>query len=127
MLEEKILFYTLTKDWPNLAVFEVEKMEKYHDHMFTDDLNNAVYDDIFMRISDKNLLTRTAKIMEIVVKQNPRQMVYLDTYANVLYKLGRTREALALEEKAFAASPGNEETAANFKKMKAGKPTWPKE
>lgn len=51
---------------------------------------------------------------------------YLDTYANLLYKLGRKDEAMIWEEKAIAMNPNpkNAEFEKNLQKMKTEKPTW---
>lgn len=46
----------------------------------------------------------------------------IDTKANLLYKLGKTDEAIALEEQAVATLPGNKQI---LDKMKQGLPTWP--
>jgi len=51
--------------------------------------------------------------------------VELDTYAGLLYKAGHKQEALQWQEKAMKlAQGGDTELVANFKKMKAGEPTW---
>jgi hypothetical protein len=50
----------------------------------------------------------------------------LDTYANLLYKLGRKTEALARERKAVAVSDGrDQEIVEHLQKMESGVPTWP--
>lgn len=49
----------------------------------------------------------------------------MDTHANLLYKLGNKSEALKWQEKAAAASPGDDEIKNNYEKMKRGEPTWP--
>lgn len=62
--------------------------------------------------------------------------MYMDTYANLLYKAGRTADAIRWEELAIATlkeTVKDEETVANFstgygktlEKMRAGQPTWP--
>ncbi|MFD0792052.1 sugar-binding domain-containing protein [Mucilaginibacter litoreus] len=48
----------------------------------------------------------------------------MDTYANLLYKLGKKQEALEWEAKALAASNGNAEIKANYEKMQKGEKTW---
>jgi hypothetical protein len=48
----------------------------------------------------------------------------MDTYANVLYKLGNKEEAMKWQETATKESPGDAEIQSNFQKMKLGKPTW---
>jgi hypothetical protein len=50
----------------------------------------------------------------------------MDTYANLLYRLGRNDEAIEWEEKVVTLNPNpkDEEFVETLKKMKAGKPTW---
>ena len=50
----------------------------------------------------------------------------VDTYASLLYKVGRVPEALQYEKRAVELSGGqNNDINAVFDKMKAGKATWP--
>jgi thioredoxin-related protein len=55
---------------------------------------------------------------------DPWKPDYLDTYANLLYKLGQRREAIGWEEKAVTARPKDKLLVDALEKMKAGKPTW---
>jgi Tfp pilus assembly protein PilF len=57
------------------------------------------------------------------LEKQPTQGEFLDTYANLLYKLGRKEEALQWQEK--AAATGAFGTKENYEKMKKGDPTWP--
>jgi tetratricopeptide (TPR) repeat protein len=47
--------------------------------------------------------------------------MYLDTYANILYKLGNKEEAIKWEEKAIALGGDYNDT---LEKMKKGEKTW---
>lgn len=49
----------------------------------------------------------------------------MDTRANLLYKLRKKDEALALEKKAMLLDPKNKDIAGNYEKMQEGIPTWP--
>jgi tetratricopeptide (TPR) repeat protein len=52
--------------------------------------------------------------------------VDVDTYANLLYKAGRSEEALRWQERALRLSEGrDQEVVGHLEKMKAGSPTWP--
>lgn len=57
-------------------------------------------------------------------KDSVRKASIVDTYANLLYKLGRTAEALSWQKKAVAAS-NDLEIKENYEKMKKGEKTWP--
>jgi tetratricopeptide (TPR) repeat protein len=48
----------------------------------------------------------------------------MDTRANLLYKLGRKEEAIALEVKAILLDPNNKDIQINFNKMRNGTRTW---
>jgi thioredoxin-related protein len=50
--------------------------------------------------------------------------VVLDTKANLLYKLGKRKEALPLEIRAHDLYPAEKAITASLQKMKEGKPTW---
>jgi len=56
---------------------------------------------------------------------------FLDTYANLLHKLGRTGEAIPWEELAIEKGPDDDEDISSYKvtleKMKKGEPTWDRE
>jgi hypothetical protein len=54
-------------------------------------------------------------------KSNPQVM---DTKANLLYKLGKTNEALTLEAQSCRLAKNNKDIQRNFENMKNGLPTW---
>ena len=49
----------------------------------------------------------------------------LDTYANILYKLGQVSYALKWEAISVALAPNQKAIKSNYDTMVAGKPTWP--
>jgi thioredoxin-related protein len=85
---------------------------------------------IFTTSTDKKLLETTAKWMAVVIESEPGNFLYIDTYANLLYKLGKTKEALLWEEKALKLAhewkdeQGIKECTVAIQKMKKGEPTW---
>jgi len=61
--------------------------------------------------------------METLTKDDATE---IDTYANLLYKAGRNREAIEWEEKAVRLSVGRDrEITDHLAAMKAGQATWP--
>ena len=50
----------------------------------------------------------------------------MDTYSNLLHKVGKTKEAIEWQEKAIAAvdEASKAEYQATLEKMKKGEPTW---
>ena len=61
------------------------------------------------------------------LKMEKDNFAYLDTYANLLYKLGRKKEAIECERKALALCPEAEKPfyQNTLDEMKKGKKTWP--
>ena len=61
-------------------------------------LNNYAY-----FLSEDNVrLDEALKMSEITIEKEPKNVTYLDTYAWVLYKLGRYKEAKKYMEKVFS-------------------------
>lgn len=94
---------------------------------------NSEFWQVFLSSSDTSMLEFAKKWMKEVVHQSEdltQHTLYIDTYANLLYKLGRTEEAIKLEEKAIQIATikgytgylkGFERT---LSKMQNGEPTW---
>lgn len=84
---------------------------------------------VFEHSNDPAQLATAAAWMERIRQQEPDDLPSLDTYANLLYKLGRKADGIALEEQAVALAAATkhgdlktyQETLA---KMKRGQPTW---
>jgi len=92
---------------------------------------------LFDYCQDKEILTRALAWSELSVKLCAEEETdpelcsqHLDTKANLLYKLGRREEAIALEEKVLESTTGGgkHKGAQQFQnvldKMKKGEPTW---
>jgi len=75
----------------------------------------------FQRKSDLETALRWAKLG---LEKNSSDARTLDTYANLLYRLGNKHEALIAQEKAVKLDPYNAEIANAYEKMKKGFPTW---
>jgi hypothetical protein len=95
--------------------------------------NNMVWDVFFEHISDRKLLNKAIGMMSLLIRSDTSEVSHIDTYANLLYKAGRIKDALEWEERAATLA---EEQAAKGKikadsvyiqtliKMKKGMPTW---
>ena len=90
-----------------------------------DKLNNFAWE-VFKRVSDtdtlKSALRWSGRSLELSINDPLR----LDTYANLLYKLGQKEEAITKEEEAlrFAAEKDLKGFTETLLKMKAGEKTW---
>jgi hypothetical protein len=62
--------------------------------------------------------------MQKVVEAHPNIYSRIDTYANLLYKAGRIKEAIQWETKAMKMAPADTGIKNALEKMKAGKPTY---
>ena len=81
-----------------------EKMYKQYDRVLRNDpeniyvLNNYAY---FLSV-DNIRLEEALKMSAITIEKEPKNVTYIDTYAWVLYKLGRYKEAKKWMEKVFS-------------------------
>jgi tetratricopeptide (TPR) repeat protein len=90
----------------------------------------------FLYVSDKNTLKKALAWMEKIIQHGDSDNRHLDTYANILYKLGHVKEAIEWEEKvATSTSPDvyinrfSQKLEENkyrpvIEKMKKGEPTY---
>jgi hypothetical protein len=85
---------------------------------------------VFEHSNDQAQLATAASWMERICQQEPDDLPSMDTHANLLYKLGRKADGIALEERvvalAAATKHGDLKTfQGTLAKMKRGQPTWP--
>jgi len=85
--------------------------------------------EVFKRSSDKNLLKLALGWSERTLQLNPESSQFLDTYANLLFKLGRQKEAIEQQEKAVSFvnkedAEGLKNMTETLRKIKAGEKTW---
>ncbi len=90
-----------------------------------DEMNSIAWQ-IFLNSDDKKCLFIALNLTRqslVIDKNNP---AYLDTYANILYKLGQIEEAIEMETKALdlVAQWQKKSYQEALDKMKSGKPTW---
>jgi len=136
-LRSKATYYTAINDWPNAMKYEIAQVDNNiinNEKISPSGINNLVFDIIFTHATDKNYLQKGLEYMEKYVLPTDASPNHIDTYANVLYKIGRNEEAILEEQKAkdMALDKNQKwydpEAAKNFQtiidKMKAGLPTW---
>jgi hypothetical protein len=94
--------------------------------------NNASYQ-VLEHVDDRRVLETALRVMKRSIDSDKPDSVFgrydpteLDTYANLLYKVGHKADALAWQRQAVAVSDGrDQEIIEHFQKMKSGEPTWP--
>jgi tetratricopeptide (TPR) repeat protein len=92
-------------------------------------LNSTAWD-VFLACDNKVVLRRALKWVSIGIilcKDTNAVFQYLDTKANILYKLGNNGAAIKCEENVIDLDKGkvNEIYQSTLEKMKNGIPTWP--
>lgn len=98
LLKTDMSLYTSTGDWKNYAQTAVNYIEKYAKDDYNT-LNNISWT-FYEKISDKELLLKAEEWVKHSTELQPGYFNY-DTYAAVLYKLGKKSEAEATAKKAI--------------------------
>jgi hypothetical protein len=143
VMEAKLTWWQMNPNVLKFAAVLNDKMEKYGSDTteMGDDfkLNGLAYL-LWIDIQDVAELKRITSWMAGVARRGEKATgeytqywpYYIDTYANLLYKVGETPEALKWQE--MAVTKGRElnidkgflkAIENNFEKMKKGEPTWP--
>lgn len=135
-------YYQIDKDWQQWAFYTDQRIKAYPPQAGLQsfmELNMPAWN-TFLHCNDRQVLAKALEWSELSIKlgSQPKDLVQLlDTKANLLYKLGKTQEAIEQEEKAVALCkeiikgtgrnkhPFEDEFVANVSKMKNGVPTWP--
>jgi thioredoxin-related protein len=135
ILSSKMDFYSKRKDWVEYAVAANEYIQRYAEgksligSMF---INNTFYEKVFLHVDDKDILLRSAGlqykmiIADNLLKNDRRKVLanQIDTYANLLYRGGKTGDAIEWQQKAALMDTVSKNIKVNLEKMKSGKPTW---
>ncbi|MGX5819084.1 sugar-binding domain-containing protein [Chitinophaga lutea] len=111
-----------SKDWVEFGKYYKGYFELAMDHSEYNINFMTWY--LFLNISDPSLLKYARDVAKYNIQFKDDSPDALDTYANILYKLGEKEEAIALQKKAVAAKPEMKEMAENLDKMQRGLPTW---
>ena len=124
LLKGKVSYNQKIKDWTNFGVLVQQYMQKYGQNATPAQLNGYAWT-VFENCKDKNIITAalewSKKSCETIADP-----AYMDTYANLLYKLGKKEQALMWEDKALLHA--GEEEKVDYKnaidKMNRGEKTW---
>jgi predicted Zn-dependent protease len=66
-------------------------------------------------------LEQAERNAERAIGAKPENYAYLDTAAEVKFRLGKVEEAIALEERALALKPGDEFIEGQLRRFRAGR------
>jgi len=123
--QTKLLYYLNKKDWKNYSV----NYKKYFENAITTNRNrlhiNNMSWPIFENINDLEILQFAVKVMKYNIdKYDSLSPNSLDTYANLLYKVGNKEEALYWESKAIKLSNNRDSYKLTYEKMIRNEKTW---
>lgn len=121
----KVLFYLNRQQWNDFGPAVVAYMKSYGDNVSQSDMNEYAWT-VFQNCSDETCLQNALEWSKrsFEKEKNP---AFMDTYANILYRLGRKDEAIQWEQKALdliADEAGKKGYQQTLEKMKAGEKTW---
>jgi len=130
VIRGRVLYYHKRKDWNQYIKYLILQEEdngiESHERHGVDvtALNNYAYE-IFQYSNDKKRLRRALSWVDraLALSKEPDPQA-MDTKANLEYKLGKNKEGIALEEKAYALSHDDKDIKGNLEKMRDGLPTW---
>lgn len=129
----KVNYYNTKKDWPNIVKYNIENLDLQGIEtagIGGAALNTLAFAVIFQHSNDHYQLKKGIGYMERLLKNNPSDEAYIDTYANLLYKDGEKEKAIKQEQIALeiAKRKKNKEYEEHFKnvlqRMKNNQPTW---
>jgi hypothetical protein len=121
LLRAKTIHFLNRQDWDNFARAADEYVKKYGQYLRSEELNQYAWT-AFEQVNDAALLEPALKWSQLSLKAG-EQPAYLDTYANLLYKLGKKDEAVKMQEKAVSMA-NDDSLKENLEKMKRGERTW---
>lgn len=128
VLEARVEWYNRHRNFPAYTKYALLQLNEYSSKKTESPFKiNSIAWAIFLYSTDRKILKGGIKWMKKAIKMKPDRPDLLDTYANLLYKYGRKKDAIRWEEKAVEKS-NTERRKTNFlsivEKMKQGKPTY---
>jgi len=123
----KMAYFQNTKDWSGYTAELGLFMTKFGEKATAAELNNYAWT-VFDNCKDMACVNLALGWSERSIKdsKDPNVHMYMDTYANILHRVGRTKEAIEWQEKALALAPEAAKATytATLNKMKNGEKTW---
>jgi thioredoxin-related protein len=132
----KVGYYYQKKDWSNYTSSIIKRVKKYGEFGMDGgenaDLNfNNLAWELFQHSNDASELQIALQWSDKAVNLQKKTLKridlgnFMDTKANILYKLGHKKNAIRLEEEALALNPPEAKTIQqNLNKMRKGVRTW---
>jgi hypothetical protein len=122
---QRMVYYWMMKnDWDSYAKYYLLyfKSALKHTKFYVNNFSWA----IFIHVNDPKILSFACDTVMKYAMENwyQNEIEAYDTYANLLYKLGRTKEAIEWEARAVKLSNNNKTIVETLDKMKKGVATW---
>ncbi len=120
----QVQYYQQHNDWRRFQNAVVLYMLTYGVHASANELNQYARA-VFENCKDMSCVSEALEWSKRSLGEGPNAR-FMDTYANILYKLGKTQDAIAWEEKAADLARGSAKAGfeAVLDKMKKGEKTW---
>jgi thiol-disulfide isomerase/thioredoxin len=120
----KLKWYEYAKDWNNYQIAVDDYVKQSSPDLSLPELNQYAWT-VFLHINDTASLQEALGWSNICCKDNIIPM-YIDTYANLLYKLGQKEDALSWEQNAINLGTKKERKIyqQTLNKMISGQKTW---
>lgn len=137
-LHAEVDYFAGKKLWRECQTACLLLLKQYGNQLGRYSVNNLAWKYAFLHFSDKATLLETLKAIKYYIDSAPydsNSANYIDTYANIHYKLGNAKEAILWETKAIELAEKYKsvypddpaEFAKNKEKMEKGQKTWPDE
>ena len=123
ILNAKAQFFWNKKDYALYVKEFIKSVELNQPNNSPSDKNSSAWR-VFDYATDMADLKVALNWISEAQNYNPSNEYFLDTYANILYKLGKTKPALGIQKMAVTYSRLNPTIIENYFKMRAGLPTW---
>lgn len=117
-------WYLRHKNYKNYTKYYLIKLKKY-----TGDMKSEVYGinsfgfHVFLQVTDIKVITEVTQWIKKAMDLSPNSDI-IDTYANLLYKAGKIKEAIMWQEVAIKKDPTNIEKMNALEKMMKFEPTY---
>ena len=120
----RFLYFKSREDWDKFQFALVDYMKKYEQKCQPEDLNDYAWL-LFENCNNVSCLSEALSWSRHSFEDN-NQPGYMDTYANLLYKLGKTEAAIGWEIRAMEKSPEKDKKIFEdtIEKMKRGEKLW---
>ena len=125
-LYSKVLYAQQKRDWKYFGTAVSDYMKAYGSDATPEQMNSFAWT-VFQNCDDIACVTNALDwSKQSFANNNDHQ--FMDTYANLLYKAGKKKEAIEWETKAMELAQKNKEDAGDYKetldKMSKGEKTW---